>query len=180
MRIEQINTVGLIIDIQERLLPAMSNKEEFLINTIKLINGLKALDVPMVVTEQYRKGLGETVNEIKELFSTFESIEKIAFSCCDEPVVVDKLNLLSRKNVIVCGIESHVCVLQTVLDLKEAGYVPVVVTDCISSRKVSDKEIALRRMIHEGAILTTSESILFELTRRAGTDTFKAISKLVK
>ena len=180
MRIIKEQAIGLVIDIQERLLPHMANNEDLLQNVKKLIAGLQVLDVPILVTDQYRKGLGESVTELKDLFQPFESIEKVAFSCYGEPVFADKLKASGKKFVIICGIESHVCVLQTVLDLKENGYIPVVVTDCVSSRKLSDKEIAMRRLIHEGAILTTSESILFELTRAAGTDTFKAISKLVK
>ena len=107
-------------------------------------------------------------------------MEKMAFSCCDDPLIQHSLKVLSKKFVVIAGIEAHVCVLQTVLDLLDQGFFPVVVTDCISSRKHGDKLFALKRMQQSGAILTTSESILFELTRYAGNEIFKSISKLVK
>lgn len=180
MRITKEHTVGLVIDIQERLLPHISGHEMLLKNVRILVEGLNALEVPIMVTEQYRKGLGETVPVIQEALGHFEPTEKMSFSCCDDPQFILRLNNMAKKNVIVCGIESHVCVLQTAIDLLESGFLPVVVEDCISSRKPLDKEIAVRRMSREGAIITSYESILFELARISGTDTFKAISKLVK
>lgn len=180
MRITKDHTVGLVIDIQERLLPHIAEHEMLLKNVKILVEGLNALEIPVMVTEQYRKGLGETVSVIQEALMHFDPMEKMTFSCCDDPHFIVKLNNLAKKNVIVCGIESHVCVLQTVIDLLESGFQPVVVEDCISSRKLLDKEIAVRRMSREGAIITSYESILFELARISGTDSFKAISKLVK
>lgn len=180
MRITKDHTVGLVIDIQERLLPHITGHEALLKNVETLILGLKALEVPVMVTEQYRKGLGETVPAIQEAVGNFDPMEKMTFSCCDDPQFSVRLNNMAKKNVIVCGIESHVCVLQTVIDLLESGFQPVVVEDCISSRKPLDKKIAVRRMSREGAIVTSYESILFELARISGTDTFKTISKLVK
>ena len=180
MRITKDHTVGLVIDIQERLLPHIAGHEVLLKNVETLILGLNALEVPVMITEQYRKGLGETVPAIQEALQYFEPMEKMTFSCCDDPHFIVRLNNMAKKNVIVCGIESHVCVLQTVIDLLESGFQPVVVKDCISSRKPLDKEIAVRRMSREGAIITSYESILFELARISGTDTFKTISKLVK
>jgi hypothetical protein len=149
-------------------------------NSEILIKGLQALNIPIIVTEQYTKGLGFTIEPVKSLFTPFESLEKISFSCCDDQPFLNKLNLLSKKLVIMAGIETHVCVLQTALDLLDNGYTPVVVADCVSSRKLGDKQVALARIQSSGGIITTYESILFELTRFAGTDTFKAISKLVK
>lgn len=180
MRITKDHTVGLVIDIQERLLPHIAGHEALLKNVETLILGLNALEVPVMVTEQYRKGLGETVPAIQEAIGQFDPMEKMSFSCCDDPQFSVKLNNMAKKNVVVCGIESHVCVLQTVIDLVESGFQPVVVEDCIASRKQLDKEIAVRRMNQEGAIITSYESILFELARISGTDTFKTISKLVK
>jgi nicotinamidase-related amidase len=180
MRLLKDNCTTIIIDIQERLLPHISEHEMVLRNTEILIKGLQALNVPILVTEQYTKGLGFTVEPIKSLFTTFESLEKISFSCCDDEPFSDKLKPLSKKFVILAGIETHVCVLQTALDLLDNGYTPVVVADCVSSRKLSDKQIALARIQNSGGIVSTYESILFELTRFAGNDTFKVISKLVK
>jgi nicotinamidase-related amidase len=180
MRITKENTFGLIIDFQERLFPAMNKKEELLKNTKILIEGLQQLEISLLLTQQYTKGLGETIPEIKSAITSFEPIEKRAFSCCDEQEVNQKLSDLKAKNIILCGIESHVCVLQTAVDLKEAGYNPIVVMDCVSSRRPESIEIAKERFRFEGIMMTSMESILFELTRSSEVEGFKAISKLVK
>ncbi|OFX37615.1 MAG: hydrolase [Bacteroidetes bacterium GWA2_40_15] len=180
MRIQLEDTAAVVVDIQERLLPHIYQWEQTLQNCLKLIDGLQVLTVPVVVTQQYTKGLGPTVAAIVNKITAFNHIEKNSFSCYGEPVFKNKLTSLGKKNVILCGIESHVCVLQTCLDLIEASYIPVVVEDCVSSRKPDDKTIAIERMRQEGARITTLESLLFELTRCAGTDTFKSISRLVK
>jgi nicotinamidase-related amidase len=180
MRITKEHTIGLVIDIQERLVPVMYDKEAFLKNCGILIQGLQLLDIPMIVTQQYTKGLGETVSEISTKIPDFAYIEKRDFSCCNEPELMVRLSMLNIKNVIICGIESHVCVLQTVLDLKEAGYHPVVVADATSSRSPVNLDIAKERFRHEGIMMTTAESVLFELTRSSAAPEFKAISKLVK
>ncbi len=180
MRITKANTTGLVIDMQERLSPVMLENEKLLKNCKILIRGLAELKLPIVITQQYTKGLGETLPEIKAAITDFTFIEKRDFSCCDEPVVSEKLKELNAKNVILCGIESHVCVLQTAIDLKEAGYNPIVVMDCVSSRSIENIELAKERFRFEGIMMTSYESILFELTRSAGATEFRAISKLVK
>lgn len=180
MRILRENSAGLIIDIQERLFPYIYENEKIKNNTSTLINGLKVLQVPIVVTQQYTKGLGSTLPSLVEALGTDEFLEKVAFSCCDDQPFMNELALLNRKFIIIAGIESHVCVLQTTIDLLENHFQPVVVEDCISSRNPNDKAIALERMRSEGAIITTYESILFELLRYSGTSEFKEISRLVK
>ena len=180
MRILRENSVGLVIDIQERLVPAMEESEVFVENSKKLIQGLQILGLPLLVTQQYTKGLGETIEEVKALISDFQYIEKKDFSCFDEPAFAEKLALSGKKTVIICGIESHVCVLQTAIDLKVAGYTPVVVTDCVSSRSFDNVDLAAERFRYEGIMMTSYESVLFELTRSAGAPGFKEISKLVK
>jgi len=180
MRILRENSVGLVIDIQERLVPAMEENEVLVENCSKLIEGLQILGLPLLVTQQYTKGLGETIDEIKSLIPDFQYIEKKDFSCLGEPVFAEKLALSGARNVIICGIESHVCVLQTAIDLKESGYNPVVVFDCVSSRSFDNVDLAAERFRYEGIMMTSMESILFELTRSAGASEFKEISKLVK
>lgn len=180
MRILKEKTVGLVIDIQERLVPVMEENEQLIENCSKLIQGLQILGLPVLVTQQYTKGLGETIPEIKSVINDFKYIEKKDFSCFDEPTVAEKLASSGVTNVIICGIESHVCVLQTAIDLKEAGYVPVVVMDCVSSRSFDSMDLASERFRHEGIMMTSMESILFELTRSASAAEFKEISKLVK
>ena len=180
MRITKENTLGLVIDIQEKLFPAMVDKDMLLKNCRILIQGLIELKLPFIVTQQYTKGLGETMPDIKSVIPEFEFIEKRDFSCCDEPTVVEKLEELEAKNIIICGIESHVCVLQTAVDLKEAGFNPVVVMDCVSSRTKENIELARERFRKEEILMSSYESILFELTRSSAAPEFKNISKLVK
>ena len=180
MRILNEKAVLLVIDFQERIFPAIYENEQLKKNVPTLIDGMKALGVPVIVTEQYVKGLGPTIGEISGKLEGIERIEKASFSCCDEPAFMMELASSGKDYVIISGIESHVCVLQTVIDLKQNGYHPVVVEDCISSRKENDKKNAIERMRHEGVIITTYEAILFELLRYSGGDTFKAISRLVK
>jgi nicotinamidase-related amidase len=180
MRISVDNTAGIIIDIQERLFPHIFKNDELERNVEILIQGLNILKVPLMVTEQYSKGLGSTIPSVKNNFTAFKPIEKISFSCCDESRFLRELNLLNKKYIVLAGIEAHVCVLQTVIDLVESGYHPVLVEDCVSSRKEKDKMVAIDRMRREGAIITTYESVLLELCRVAGTETFKKISSLIK
>jgi nicotinamidase-related amidase len=180
MRILKESTAGLVIDIQERLYPHIHEHEAVARNTGILLEGLRVLGVPVLVTQQYTRGLGPTIPGLMDQIRGYPLIEKIAFSCCDEPEFIRALGQTHKQFILIAGIESHVCVLQTVIDLLERGYQPVLVEDCVSSRKAGDKSTAVRRMQKEGAILTSYESILFELCRHAGTDEFKSISKLVK
>jgi nicotinamidase-related amidase len=180
MRIRKENAAGLVIDIQERLVPVMMEKEQLLKNCRMLIEGLQALGVPVLVTQQYTKGLGMTVPELSAVIQEFSPVEKRDFSCCGEPAVMTELARMNARHVIICGIESHVCVLQTALDLKDAGYIPVVVVDAVSSRFPANLELARERFRHEGILMTSAESLLFELTESSAAPAFKAISKLVK
>ena len=176
MRIEREHTAAIVVDYQEKLVPVMYDTDKLIRNSCILLEGLNILEVPMVITQQYTKGLGMTVEQIIKAAGTTEYIDKISFTAFD--CVKDKIS--SKKYVIVCGIESHICVLQTVIDLKAAGFVPVLVADCISSRKESDKRVAIERARQEGAIVTTYESLLFELLKVAGTETSKKIQKLIR
>ncbi|TCO74761.1 isochorismatase family protein [Marinisporobacter balticus] len=180
MRILKENTVAIIIDMQERLLPHMEKSNVLLDNLKILIKGLNALDIPILVSEQYTKGLGPTVNEITQVLEQYTPLEKMSFSCFDESMIQEKIDYMNKEWIIIAGIESHICVLQTVIDLIDSGYIPIIIEDCIASRKANDKQIAIGRMQKEGAIITTYESILFELCRHAKSDAFKTISKLIK
>ncbi len=180
MRIIKEQSVGLIIDIQEKLFPYIFQNELIAKNTITLIEGLKHLGVPITVTQQYTKGLGETIEPVKQALGECQIFEKMAFSCFDDLAYKQELGKLKPKFVIIAGIESHVCVLQTTIDLIGNGFIPVVIEDCISSRTENNKRIAIERMRKEGAFISTYESILFELCRYSGTPEFKGISKLVK
>lgn len=180
MRINPHHAMGLVIDIQERLFPHIDDNDGLAQRCSILIQGLKLLGIPLVVTEQYVRGLGSTIAPISEALGTYTALEKMSFSCCADSTVQGVLMGSSKHTVIICGIEAHVCVMQTVLDLRAQGNTVVVVEDCIGSRKPNDKRVALERMQCAGAVLATYESILFELCGVSGTDTFKAISRLVK
>lgn len=180
MRLERTESIGLVIDIQERLVPVMYKKDEFVLNSGKLVMGLQELNVPLLVTQQYTKGLGDTIAEISTLIGHFSYIEKSSFSCCDAPLFMDALQKSGAKNVLIGGIESHICVLQTAIDLRAAGYNPVIVFDCVSSRSKQNLKLALERFRFENIMVTGSESLLFELTKSSKDRSFKNISKLIK
>jgi hypothetical protein len=165
---------------QERLFHYVREHEHLAVNLVTLIRGLRTLGVPLLRTQQYTKGLGPTVRSVQEALDDVPVIEKLSFSCCDEPSFNEALKTTGRGQVILAGIEAHVCILQTALDLSETGYDPIVVWDCVSSRKAHDLDMALPRLQTEGIRLATYESILFELCRYAGNDTFRAILSLVK
>lgn len=180
MRILKDRTVALIIDIQERLYPFIFENERLIKNVVKLIEGLKIIGIPIFVTEQYVKGLGSTIETVANVLGSQSRIEKISFSCCDESRVMEGIATSGKEDIIITGIESHVCILQTTIDLIHNGYHPVVVEDCVSSRHENDKRMAIERMREEGAIITTCESVLFELLRFSDSKQFKEISRLVK
>jgi len=180
MRITKENTTALFIDFQERLFPVMNEKELLLKNTKILVQGFNLLGITTAFSQQYTKGLGETLEDLRLLVPGFAAFEKTDFSCFGAEEYTTFLQQNQSKTIILCGIEAHVCVLQTAVDLKEAGFFPVVVTDCISSRSTISKETAIDRFRYENIMTTTCESILFELTRSAKAEEFRAISKLVK
>ena len=180
MRINAADTMALIVDYQESLMKVMYQGEDLEKKAGTLIRGLKTLGIPMVITQQYTKGLGKSVDTIYEAAETQEYMDKMTFSCYKDEKIADVIDRSGKKNIIICGIETHICVLQTCINLKAAGYQPVLVTDCVSSRSKSDKETGIQRAIQEGVLVTSCESILFELLERAGSETFKKISKLIK
>ncbi len=185
MRLLAEDTVGVIIDFQDRLVPHMQKKEELIKNTSTLIKGLRHLEIPLLVTQQYTRGLGPTVPELVEALGCSSAeelpyIEKGTFSCADDPAFMEKLKETGRKNVLICGIEGHVCVLQTITDLCAEGYNVNAVVDCISSRKEQDYKTGIERYKFEGAMVSVYESVLFELTRTSKSPYFKGISALVK
>ena len=174
------DVVAVVVDIQERLFPHIHGQNLLAENTIKLIKGLKILGVPLIVTQQYTKGLGATIPQVAEALVDFDPIEKLTFSCFGDPDFINVLDDSGKNHIILMGIESHVCVLQTAMDLLNIGYEVILVEDCVSSRRLNDKQVALQRMRDDGVIITTYESILFELMKVAGTEEFKTISNLVK
>jgi len=180
-RIVKEDAVLVVVDFQERIVPAMREGESAAAEAAKLIKGFAALGCPVLVTQQYTKGLGESVTEIKEAFETFEHIEKSAFSVMGEVNFREALVKTGRKTVVLCGIEAHVCVMQSAFDMLAEGYTVFLATDATSSRKERDERPAVMRMIHSGVMPTTVESALFELLDNdSKSDKFKTISRLIR
>lgn len=171
-------TALLVVDVQEKLVPAIADHERVVFNTRRLIDGARILGVPVVATEQYRKGLGPTVPELAERLGPVP--DKLTFSCCGCPEVFAELRKVGIHKILVAGIEAHVCVQQTVLDLLGDGWRVYVAIDAVGSRNPLDRDTALRRMDSSGAVLTTTEAALFEWCQVAGTPEFREISRLVR
>jgi nicotinamidase-related amidase len=171
------DTALLVVDVQEKLVPKIHQNQDLVRNIEFLIKVSKLLEVPALGVEQYPKGLGHTVEPIRSMFEHFG--EKKAFSAVREGLVLEKLEVDARIKVIVVGIETHICVQQTVLDLLNRGFHVFVPVDGVSSRYVNDTEVALRRMENAGAILTTVEACAFELMGTADHPAFREISSLV-
>ena len=174
------NSALLVIDIQEKLLPVIFEIERVVGNSVKLIKGFRALNVPVFCTEQYPKGLARTEPKIKEALGDVIPLEKMSFSCSGAGNLFNDFVDKGIKHIVLCGIESHVCVVQTALDLIANGFHAHVAADAVSSRRKFDFEIGLERMRSNGVEVTLTESVLFEMLNVSGTDEFKIISKLVK
>lgn len=178
--LDKEDAVLLIIDIQERLAVVMKEKENVVKNCRHLIELAKMINLPIVVTEQYPKGLGRTVPELQSAIPDYKPIEKIAFNCCGEPAFLAELRKLGKKKLIVCGMETHICVLQTTVGLLRDGFMPHVVQDAICSRTEENGKTGIEFMRNAGAVVTCTETVLFQLLKVAGTEDFKKISQRIK
>lgn len=174
-------TALVVIDVQEKLIPAMDQTlyRQLLQNIPLLIEGFKAFGLPVIATEQYSKGLGHTVAELQGATDQ-HCIEKLTFSCCGDNGFIEALKKTDASQIVVVGMETHVCVLQTVIDLLDQGYCVHLVRDAVSSRFSGDYINAISLAAAAGAVITTTETALFQLVKIAGTDAFKAVSRLVR
>jgi nicotinamidase-related amidase len=179
-RIARAQAALVVVDIQERLLPAMFEKERVVRNAVRLIKGAAVLGVPVLATEQYRKGLGATVAEVASAIPGFAPLEKVAFSACGAGDFAAALKTTGASDAILCGIEAHVCVTQTCLDLLDQGKRVFIAADAASSRTPENYRLGLERMAAAGAVIASTEMVLFELLGEAGTAQFKQILELVK
>ncbi|MHB8072376.1 hydrolase [Desulfosporosinus fructosivorans] len=173
------DVVLLVIDTQDRLVPAMKYGEQVIQNTNTLISVAKRLGVPIIVTEQYPKGLGKTVSEVSNNLEGALTYEKTSFSGCTSEVT-SALKGLGRKKIIITGMETHVCVFQTVRDLLANGYQVFVVGDAVCSRTKGNYLNGLSLMSSMGAVVTNTETVFFDLMKQAGTPLFRELSKLIK
>ena len=181
-RMEKEEAVLVVVDVQDVLMKRMNQevREKVIRNIRTLLAFAKKMAIPILITEQYPKGLGQTVSEIKMEIGSILPIEKVSFSCCGVGIFNEELNQMGRKQVILTGIETHVCVLQTAQDLIQTGYQVHVVADAICSRRKLDWEIGLGWMKKKGAMISTTEIIAFQLLKEAGTEEFRGLSNLLK
>lgn len=180
MLMERASSSLLVVDVQDRLAPAMTNRDQMETNVGVLLQAARRLDVPVLVSEQYPKGLGRTVSGLTGLFREDVVIEKTAFSCVRDDTWKMRFDALGRRQAVICGIESHVCVLQTALQLRESGTDVFVVADATASRTVSSRDLALARMRAAGIAVVSTEMAVFEWLGEAGTSEFKDLSALIK
>lgn len=179
-RLAPDRSLGLIIDVQERLLPVMHESERLLGKLTMLMKGMAILGVPFCISEQYPRGLGPTVDRVSDAAPGLTPMEKTEFSCMANEALRSRLLEDETRTLIVAGIEGHVCVQQTVLDAMREGISVYVCADAVSSRNRVDAEYAFAQMRQCGASIGTVEAVLFELCGISGTEQFKALSKLVK
>jgi len=178
--LNKYNTGLIVIDVQEKLLPVIHNNQELVDNCVKLINGFKALELPVFVTEQYPEGIGRTVEPIRNALGDISVKEKMTFSCMGIEGFTLELRKAKIEYLVLCGIETHVCLWQSSMDFLNDGFDVIVASDCVSSRKEYDKITALSRMAQNGVQVASTEMILFELLERSGDDEFKKILSIIK
>lgn len=180
--LEPEKAVLLVIDVQEKLCAAMDENalQQLTKNTGILLESANELALPVIFTEQYVKGLGPTLSELKQRAPAATCYEKLTFSCCGNEAFIDQMEESGRTQVIVSGMETHVCVLQTVIDLLGEGFDVHIVKDAVMSRSSDNKQTAIEAMVLAGAVPASTESVVFQLLKIAGTESFKKLSKLVK
>ena len=174
------NTILLLVDIQGKLAHLMHEKELLFNNLQKLIKGIQVLGIPILWLEQNPIGLGPTIPEIADILPNVKPISKMSFSSCRNDRFLQALKNLNRQQVLIAGIETHICVYQTAADLVDMGVEVQVVTDAVSSRRLTDKEIGLQKMRDSGSSVTSVETALFELLKVAEGEPFKQILRIVK
>lgn len=174
------NTILVCIDVQESLAQVMFARDTMITSLKKLIAGVSALGIPIIWTEQNPQKLGPTVSEIAEMMPAVSPVSKMSFSCCGSNAFMEALRSSQRQQVLLSGIEAHVCVYQTAVELMGEGYELEVVVDCISSRTLDNRSIGIEKMRHSGAGLTTTEIVLFELLRTAEAPKFKDIARIIR
>ena len=178
--LDRKRSVLIVIDIQERLFPGIHENSRVLSRVDLLLSAARLMEIPLLLTEQYPKGLGNTIEEIRQELPGMEPLAKMDFSCVPAPGFKERLFSLGRDQVVLAGIETHICLAQTALDLASQGVQVFVAADATSSRRPLDAEIALERLRQGGLTITTAEAVVFEWLRRAGTDEFKALQPKIK
>lgn len=178
--LDRTQSLLLVVDIQDRLVPAILDADTVVDNTERLIRAARRLDVPLAASEQYRKGLGETVADVRDRLADAERLEKMTFDATRDPDFRAHIAGMSRQQAVIVGTEAHVCVLQTALGCLGMGIQPWVVADAVGSRATANRDLALDRLRQAGAVVVSTEMVLFEWLERAGTDDFRALRELIR
>ena len=178
--LDRNRSVLVVIDIQERLFPHVFQNRQMLVRVELLLEAARVMQIPVLLTEQYPKGLGRTIEEISKAIPDTAPLEKMDFSCVPAPGFREALKFYHRDQILLAGIETHVCVTQTALDLASQGESVFVVADATASRRELDAQLALERLSRSGLTVVTAESVVFEWLRRAGTDEFRAMQPKLK
>lgn len=178
--VDRSDAVLVLIDMQESLVSAMERRDAVVRTSALLARVVRLLDVPLIVTRQYPEGLGDTVQALREAVGETATVDKVTFSCLAEPVFAERLSALGRRQVLIAGMETHICVTQTALALLAEGYGVHVVADAVCSRRAMDHEVALERLRAAGAEITVAESVIYEALGRAGTPEFREVLAQVK
>ncbi len=170
----------VVVDVQGKLAQLMVDKESLFANIEVLIKAAKALEIPIVWCQQNPRALGPTVPQLAELLGGVEPVDKMSFSCCGDAGFIDKLNALQAADVILCGIEAHVCIYQTAMDMLDRDLNVHLIADAVSSRTAANRQIGIRRLTAEGANLSCTEMIIFELLKTAEHPEFRRLCGLIK
>ena len=178
MRVTPAHSVLCVIDVQEKIIPTIPTGQHVITECCRLVEAADLFDIPILFTEQYPKGLGQTVEPLSSKIKNQKSLEKLSFSCCGTPTFLDQISS-DVETLIVCGIETHICVAQTVLDALQTGFRVSIAVDAVGSHRENDHTVALRRLEGSGAVLSTTEAILFELCETAENPVFKRMQQLV-
>ncbi|MEM2961021.1 MAG: hydrolase [Candidatus Bathyarchaeia archaeon] len=178
--ISKDNLVLVVIDVQEKLFPLIFDRERILENIKKIVQFARIIKIPIILTEQYPRGLGGTIPELRGLIPGVLPIEKVEFSCFSSENFRERLREINAKTLILVGIETHICIMQTSIEGISDGYRICVVSDATSSRNIEDKNVAVERMRQSGVTVTSTEMLIYELLRKAGTQEFREALKLVK
>jgi nicotinamidase-related amidase len=180
MLLDRHRSALLVVDMQARLVPAIHEAEAVTARVRLLLDAARQLGVPVLASEQYPKGLGPTIEPVAALLPEGAALPKTTFSCARDPRLMQAIKGLDREQLVVCGVEAHVCVLQSAIELQEQGFAVHVAADAVGSRQPLRRDLGLARMRHAGCVIVDTEMAVFEWLREAGSDEFRALSRLVK
>ncbi len=180
LRLGKENIGVVIVDIQTKLMAVMRQRERVVDNIVKLLRLSKLFNLPVISTEQYPRMMGTTLPEVKDALRTYEPVEKMDFDCCAVENFNNRLKSAGLKNIILTGVETHICILQTAVTLVERGYNVHVPRDAVDSRTEENWYVGLELMKEQGAVITSTETIIFQLLERAGTGEFKEMLKIIR